>query len=229
MSTTEIITPSEARTVDLQSHADEINKTLDLIVMHEDAFEESTLEPRLIIGLEIAKAQEVFGMTIPNPSGTNQHNKEVMAQCATTSNPLGFSKWLAVNIKRLPRSTARKYSTAFKSLGLSSDHATPAAIHAKIKDLRHHCGKNSLPMPTLHGLYKAGKPGPKNPQALVIVPPPDSQQLRLEDAREAFHLWREHFERAVKSGQLDDLDRKGILEMKEFLAGARDRVNARLK
>lgn len=225
MSNTEIITPSEARQVDLQAHADEINKTLDLIVMHEDAFEESTLEPRLIIGLEIAKAQEVFGMTKAE-AGAIGGSKP---QCGMLANPLGFSAWLAGNIKRLPRSTAQKYATAFRALGLATSHATPSTIRAKIKDIRHHCGKNNLPMPTLTGLYKSGKPAKAELLGNGGDPEPQEDPTRLGDARVAWTLWREKAENYVATGVLDDLDKPGLEDLKEFNLWLRDKLNARLK
>jgi hypothetical protein len=54
-------------------------------------------------------------------------------------------------------------------------------------------------------------------------------QLRLEDAREAWFLWREQAEKMIKRGQLEDLDKPGLEEMKEFQGWLRDRINNRLK
>ena len=74
------------------------------------------------------------------------------------------------------------------------------------------------------------KPEAKTPvKAVPARSPKSAGQLRLEDAREAFFLWRERFELLLRQGKLDDIDEPGLLEMKEFIAGARDRVNARLK
>lgn len=238
MSNTEIITESEARTVDLQAHAETINQTLDLIVMHEDAFEESTLEPRLIIGLEIAKAQEVFGMSDPgtrNQTGINQHSKEALARRAMASNPLGFSGWLVKHIPRLPRSTARKYASAFRSLGLNADHATPSSIRAKIKDIRHHCGKNDLPMPTLAGLVKQAPKeplptkGPIDPETVNLAHAPDPVELRVGDAREFSTTWIREWDANVKRGLLDDLPAEDLPAMLNFLTEARDHVRTLLK
>jgi hypothetical protein len=64
-------------------------------------------------------------------------------------------------------------------------------------------------------------PGPK-------LPPKSQRQALLEDAREALYVWRQEFHKLVKIGTLEDIDRPGLLEMKEFLATARDLVNARL-
>ena len=55
------------------------------------------------------------------------------------------------------------------------------------------------------------------------------KQDRLEDARVAWFVWRESAEKMVKRGQLDDLDKTGLEEMKEFQGWLRDRINARLK
>jgi hypothetical protein len=53
-------------------------------------------------------------------------------------------------------------------------------------------------------------------------------QVKLEDAREWSHTWQCSFEKQVKIGGLDDLDRQGLEDLKEFIATARDRVNKRL-
>lgn len=229
---TEIITESEARAVDLQAHAETINQTLDLIVMHEDAFEESTLEPRLIIGLEIAKAQEVFGITNDNRQGIGGRPSETVARRATVSNPLGFSGWLVKHIPRLPRSTARKYASAFRSLGLNADHATPSAIRAKIKDIRHNCGKNNLPMPTLAGLVKQApkeaKPG-IDPHAAALATIPDPIELRIGDAREFSTTWIREWDANVKRGLLEDLPNDELPALLNFLTEARDHVRTLLK
>ena len=70
---------------------------------------------------------------------------------------------------------------------------------------------------------------PAKPAAPPTGPRKSKEQLLLEDAREAFALWRERFELLLRQGVLDDIDKPGLLELKEFLGGARDRVNARLK
>ena len=225
---TEIITPSEARDVDLQAHAETINQTLDLIVMHEEAFEESTLEPRLIIGLEIAQAQEVFGITNDNRQGIGGRPSETVARRATVSNPLGFSAWLTKNIPRLPRSTARKYATAFRSLGLNLDHATPANIRAKIKDIRHHCGKNNLPMPTLASLVKQ-MPKARDPETEELATTPDPIELRIGDAREFSVTWIREWDANVKRGFLEDLPTEDLPTVLNFLTEARDHVRTLIK
>ena len=53
-------------------------------------------------------------------------------------------------------------------------------------------------------------------------------QLRMEDAREAFFVWRETWARWVKRGHLDDLPQPELRELHEFLATCRDATKARL-
>lgn len=242
---TEIVTESEMTAADLRSIAEEIEDKIEIIAKHEQSFEEGTLEFRLEIGHQIAKAMELFTLANDQRQGIGGRPSETLSQCDTVSAkasvsqcdtlqpepiPAGFNAWLTSSIPRLKRPTAYKYASAFRSLGLSTDDATPARIRTRIKDLRHVAGKSGLPMPTLSGLARQAPKLPKpEDTALVIVPPPDSAQLRLEDAREGFHLWKERFEIMIRAGQLDDLDRAGVESLKEFLAGARDRINARLK
>jgi hypothetical protein len=229
MSETEIVTPEAAAEYDLSALAERVNTSLDTIEGHEEAFSEATLEHRLQIGQVIAQAQEKFGMSVPNPTGANQHTKEDSARRAITCSPLGFGNWLKREIPRLKDSTARKYATAFHGLGVAPD-ATPRQITERIKKLRHDAGKANLPMPSLASLYKAApKPAKKEAEPLQIEEPKDTAQLRLEDARECFHTWRETFDTMVERGQLDDLDREGLEAMKEFILSARDRINKRLK
>ena len=228
----EIVPPSEAAAVDLSAAAQIINATIDGITGHEEAFEEATLEPRLTIGLEILRAQEVFGMTTPNPAGTNQHSKEVVSRRDTTSparpNFLGFSNWIAREIPRLKRPTAIKYATAFKSLDLDPASATPQQIRERVKKLRHDAGKQSLPMPTLGSLYRAGKP-PKDKTPLAISCPGFEPNQRLRDAREHWHTFEQKGRQLVTLGCMDDLDKPGLESLKEFNLWLRDRINARLK
>jgi hypothetical protein len=66
------------------------------------------------------------------------------------------------------------------------------------------------------------KPAPTGPKK-------SQQQAKLEDAREWFHIWREDWRKLVRIGALDDLDRPGVMELKEFIATCRDQVNSRLK
>jgi hypothetical protein len=231
----EVVTSADLTQADLSASAERINSAIHLIQSHEGAFEEATLEHRLIIGLEICKAQQVFGLSDPgqrNALGLNQHSAEAMPTVGKASPPspnsLGFAAWLQRETPDLKRTTAQRYSTAFQSLGLAPDAATPAKIREKIKTLRHAAGKAGQPMPTLAALYKLGKPKPPE-GGLIIQPPPDSATIRLQDAREAFHIWKEEFETMLRRGVLDDLDKPGLLDLKEFIAGARDRINTRLK
>lgn len=220
-----VVTKAEAAALDLRSHSAAINETLDLIVKFEDSFEESTLEPRLLIGLEIARAQAKFGMTKADAGaiGGSKSQCDLLVDPAAAS--LGFTGWLARETPRLKRPTAIKYATAFASLGLTVAEATPARIRARVKDIRHHCGENGLPMPSLHSLYKAGKPKP-----LALTEEEETEDpTRLGDARVAWTLWREKAEGLVNSGVLDDLDKPGLEALKEFNLWFRDRLTARLK
>ena len=75
----------------------------------------------------------------------------------------------------------------------------------------------------------APKEKPEKTTAEIPRVQKSQEQARLEEAREFFYVWREKFESLVKIGALDDLDRDGLLELKEFNAMVRDRLNARLK
>lgn len=232
----EVVTAAEVTQADLRASAERINKAIDLIKGHEDAFEESTLEHRLCIGLEIAKAQQVFGLNTHDRAKLGGDSKAALSRrdkaeekpAVLSCNPIGFSNWLTKEIPDLKRPTAIKYATAFQSLGLTAEDATPARIKSKLKDLRHQAGKANLPMPTLAMLYKQGKPA-RTDQTLNIEAPKDSKQLRLQDARESVALWKEQFEKMVRAGVLDDLDKPGLEDLKEFIATARDRVTKRLR
>lgn len=226
MSDTEIVSAEEGLQLDLAGLAEVINTRIDTITGHEDAFEEATLEHRLEIGREIAKAQGQFGLNIAEKTAVARDSKALLSRRDNSPNTIGFAAWLIKEIPRLKRPTAIKYATAYQGLGLG-ENADNRAIKERIKKLRHEAGKAGKPMPSLGSLYKAGKPEKKEP--LQIETPKDTAQLRLEDARETFALWRETFETALQRGQLDDLDEPGLKELKEFLAYARDRVNKRLK
>ena len=227
---TEIITDSEYAAVQLREHAESINDAINTIVQFEDSFKENTLEPCLLIGRETTKAQALFGLS-PQDRTIPATLSRAVTTLSGQPNSLGFSSWLAREIPRLKRPTAIKYATCFKALGLPDD-AQETRITAKIKDLRHECGKENLPMPSLASLYKQGKPAK---QPLRLADPDDStvsksgKQLRLEDAREFWHGWREKASAAIDRGILDDLDKKGLEEMKEFQGWLRDRINNRLR
>jgi len=60
---TEVVTEAEFTLADLNATAERINEAIERIKGHEDAFEEATLEHRLVIGLEIARAQSAFGIS----------------------------------------------------------------------------------------------------------------------------------------------------------------------
>lgn len=69
------------------------------------------------------------------------------------------------------------------------------------------------------------KPAPEPPAG----PKKSKEQALLEDAREQFFTWRESWEHLMQAGYLEWIDREGLLELKEFIAHVRDRINARLK
>jgi hypothetical protein len=140
----------------------------------------------------------------------------------------GFGGWLAKNIPRLPRATAQKYAHAYRALGIPTADATGAKIRAKIKDIRHHCSKNSLPMPTLAALYKQGRPTREELRALPMPECPGNHpNQKLRDAREFFHEWMEKGSKLVSAGYLDALDKPGLEKVREFNLWLRDRLNAR--
>lgn len=228
----EVVTASQVDAAELDGLASLIVSKIDLIAGHEGAFEEATLEHRLEIGLHIAKAQEIFTLSKPDQLAAARESKALMSTVDTREQPPavshGFITWLGKNIPALKRPTAYRYATAFRSLELPLT-TKPAEIRAKLKTLRHQAGKENLPVPTLAALVKAA-PKPPKPVLMNLVPVSMSpQQLALEDAREAFHLWREAFEKLLRQGTLEDLDKPGLLQLKEFAATVRDRVNARLK
>jgi hypothetical protein len=232
----EIVTAAEVTKADLRAAAERINKSIDLIKGHQDAFEDATLEHRLCIGLEIAVAQQAFGMTRAEAGQLGGRPAETLPTVGTviekppaaTSNPLGFSNWIKKETPELARQTAQRYATAFRALGIPHAEATPQRIKAKIKDLYNHADKNGLPRPSLAALVKQAPKLPK-PEALTVLVPKTSKQLKLEDAREFFAKWKEDFDEALTKGHLDHLDKKGLLDLQEFTATVRDRIKARLK
>ena len=221
----EVLSPAQATEADLSAYAQRINESIELLKGHEAAFEDATLEHRLIIGLEIAKAQAAFGISKAQ-AGAIGGSKPTVGMLG--SNPLGFSNWLAKEIPDLKRSTAQRYSTAFAALGVSVDEATPRVIRERLKKIRHDAGKANLPAPTLAALYKQGKPAPvKGP--LLIDAPTKSAQTRLEDAREHWFTWEEDGRKLVTGGFMDDLDKRGLEVLREFNLWMRDQINNRLK
>lgn len=228
---TEVITAAQANDADLRRHAETINETIDLIVQHEDAFKEAVLEPALLIGREITKAQAVFGLTKAEAGAIGGSMPRGVACLPPPAIYPGFSVWLAREIPRLARSTAQKYATCFKALNLPVE-APDAKVRAALKDLAYKADKAGEPRPSLNSLYKAARP-PKNTPFLIAEPGTENgksaAQARLEDAREFWGTWREQGEKLIRIGSLDHLDKKGLEEMKEFQGWLRDRINARLK
>lgn len=138
--------------------------------------------------------------------------------------------------------TARKYIEVAKRIradramsGKAQKQLAAIASAPALDDEAREFLNNLTKGQTLRQLYldldiitaKAPKEKPEKPDKPRLLKTP--AQVKLEDARESFFLWREQFEKCLRVGMLDDLDQPGLLEMKEFLAGARDRVNARLK
>lgn len=224
----EVLTPAQSAKADLAATAQLVNETLETIRSHEGAMLEATLEHRLLIGLEIAKAQAVFGLSKAEAGAIGGSMPRRGMLSVANPNPLGFSNWIKTEIPELKRTTAQKYAIAFLGTGLSVEDATPQSIKEVVKKLRHRHGKENKPMPKLEDFYKAGKPKPSS-EPLNIEAPKDSLQLRLEDARESVQIWKDQWNTFVSRGQLDDLDRKGREDLKEFLATCRDQLNQRLR
>lgn len=230
----EIVTASQVDAAELTGLAAAISRSREIIQKHEQACHETTLEHYLDAGQQLARAQEIFTLSTQDKMATARQGKALLS---TVDNrepespeilaSRGFSAWLADALPDLKRPTAIRYATAYRSLGLPLT-AKPAEIRAKLKTLRHQAGKDNLPMPTLAALVKAA-PKPPKPEALTVLVPKSSKQLKLEDARETFGLWMQSFDKALKQGHLDNLDRKGLEQLKEFNATVRDRINARLK
>lgn len=225
---TEIITAAEAAAAELRQHAETINDSINLIVQHEEAFKESTLEPCLLIGREITKAQELFGIfdhSQRNIEGRNQHTGEAKSRPVTRPDSLGFAAWLGREIPRLKKPTAYKYATCFKALGLPVD-APDSKITAKIKDLRHVASRDSEPMPSLNTLYKAGLP-PKD-DAPRITHKPDPEDLAGE-GRVQLHDWMGTWDTIVRLGYLEPLSASDLQPVMDFLTTCRDLVRLRIK
>jgi hypothetical protein len=229
--TAEIVTSSEVATAQLTGIAADIEKTIDLVTSHEDAFEEATLEHRLQIGLNIAKAQELFTLTHSEAGalkGTASKSLSTVDKLPENTPTSGFSGWLTKTIPRLKRGTALRYANAFRALGLPIT-AKPVDIRETLKTLRHKADTASLPRPTLAALVKASPKQPDQQEDAIILAPGDTKALRLGDAREAVQLWKDAWEKIVTTGQLDDLHKPDLEALKEFLLGCNDRLKARLK
>lgn len=227
----EVIPAAQAATIDLATTAKRVNKAIDTITSHEVAFEAATLDHRILIGREIAAAQAMFGIEVDQVHKLGIAARSTVPQRGTVDkmntpapNPIGFSGWLNREIPRLKRSTAQKYADTFRLLGLpttATDAQVRRAIAIKLE------GSPEGTRPTIAAIVKASPREKIEP--VKAPPPPDTPQLRLEDAREHFWTWRERAEKLVAMGVLDDLDKPGLDDLKEFLAWMRDRINARLR
>jgi hypothetical protein len=230
----EIVTAAQVSTAELAGLAQAITRSREIIHQHEQLCHETTLEHYLDAGQMLARAQEIFTLSHSAAGalkGKSSESLSTVDKLPETPPEIpanrGFSAWLAKEIPTLKRPTAIRYATAFRSLELPLD-AKPAAIRAKVKTLRHEAGKAGAPMPTLAALLKTA-PKPPEPETLIVLMPKSSKQLKLEDAREIFHLWMESWDKALKQGHLEHLDRNGLEQLKDFTATVRDRINARLK
>lgn len=90
-----------------------------------EAFESDILINRLCTGLHCLKAHALFNIADPskrNPKGNNQASSRRDLAAAT-----GFEGWLAEAAPWLKKSTAYKYMTAVKGLGLD-DNASEEAV-----------------------------------------------------------------------------------------------------
>lgn len=229
MSNTEIVTPAEALAADLAPLAETINAQADLIHRHELATQEETILPRLLIGQSITKAKELFGLTKAEAGaigGSKIRHNLLPENADPAALSLGFQAWLRKQAPAIKLPTAVKYGKAFCCLGLATD-AKPAQITEAVKTLRHKALESGKPALSLALIIKSAEP--KKPETEAIIIPGDSKTSRLHDAREAFHNWKDTFEKMLRKGQLDDLEKKDLESLKEFLLGVRDRVNARLK
>jgi hypothetical protein len=215
------------------------------IAAWEQKFSEGTLEPRLQIGLQCLKANEVFALKNPgerNADGKNQHSVEATSrrdkasteavttgETAPAPEPTTYSEWLETAVPWLARATAYKYADAVQGLGCNANSA-PDEVTEGLKQMRRVNASLSLPPPSLASLVKAYNlslqaPPPEKDAA----PLPDAEAIRIGDAREKFQRIRDAWEESITRGQLDDLPKEDLLALSEFLQAARDRIKARLK
>lgn len=225
-SKTEIVTAEESLALDLSALADSINESIDLVTRFEESFNTETLEPRLLIGLEIARAQEKFTLT-NSESGLIGGSVSRVTRLDDPKVFAGFSGWLKKSIPRLKRPRAYKYAEAFRSLGLPVETTSPREIREAVKTLRHEAGKANKPMPTLASIIKAGHKEEEEP--ITIEAPKDTKAIRIGDARESLHTWKLAWTAFVKRGCLDDLPKGDLEELKDFILTVNDQLKARMK
>jgi hypothetical protein len=228
----EIVTAADDNSARLVDIAESIESSIDLVASHEDAFHESTLEHRLEIGLHIAQAQEIFTLSHSEISRLGGKSSGTVSTVDTVTPPAvtaGFSGWLYKTIPRLKRGRALHYAAAFRALDLPTS-AKPADIRSKLKTLRHRAGKDNLPMPSLKGLAKAAPKIDAPEETTELIIPVSSKELRLGDARQFLAAIQDDWLKFVKSGNLDELPKRDLEALKEWIAGEmRDRITARLK
>lgn len=210
-----------------------INSSIDEIVEHEQNFELATLEPRVRMGRELARAQGIFGMTSAEggrlggrPKIPRDRGHEV-----TRLTGEGFSGWAAREVPRLNLRSAYRYIGAWRALGLPDD-ASDAALRKRIAKFSAGYemeGKRiSVRALSTAWTYERKRAEAGIPVSEKIRRPHSSPELKLGDARESWRTWIEQAENLVKSGVLDDLDEDGWEEIMEHLAWLGERVSARL-
>lgn len=220
MSNTEVITAAEATTAELQSRAETINERVAIIANHETVFEDSTLEHRLIIGLELAHAKAAFGMSKADAGALGGS----MSPGDMLPNSLGFSNWLAREVPDFKRAKADLYINAFNALGVPLREATESIIREKIKTLNHHADKDDAPRPTLKSLYRIGKP-PKNKteRPLPKLPTPAGEKEDEADLAELDSLQIiKALAKFIQSGRHQILTKTQIIHLDQQLLAARE-------
>jgi hypothetical protein len=225
----EVITESEEHASRLSAIAEIISDHIGLITKHEDAFQEATLEPRLLIGQQILAAQEIFGLTrqqAGNLGGrpSTSDNRVTRDTVSDEVTSMGFSGWLAANIPALKRPHAYKLATAYKALSLPADASLPK-IRDAVKTLRHKSGKAGEAMPTIDTLYRAGKP----PKDAPKLPAPENPADLAGEARVNVTVWIETWDKIQRTGDLDYLGKPDLAPLEQFLTTTREYVRHLIK
>ena len=138
--TTRMDSQAQLAPISLASIAATANEAIEIISRHEAAFEHATLNHRLIIGQQMAIAQDAFGLSIEDKLSEARQMASAIrsglaAEAAELERTGGFGGWLALNCPKLPRQTAQKYATAYRGLGLPLD-ASKDEIFLRVDDIR---------------------------------------------------------------------------------------------
>ena len=138
--TTRMDSQAQLSPISLASLAATANEAIEIISRHEAAFEHATLEHRLIIGQQMAIAQDAFGLSMEEKTSLGGQMASAIrnglaAEAAELERTGGFGGWLALNCPKLPRQTAQKYATAYRGLGLPLD-ASNDEIFLRVDDIR---------------------------------------------------------------------------------------------